>query len=396
MIAIDRLRVSLTKHGAHKIAQLLARYDAQDVLSHLSDSITGVNIESVQAHKNLSASGTGVVPGVWNQARAAGRESIDALVLIAIIFSHGQLIKAMRTARTAPMRGTITRGQVLDEKAFTNFAHTIEELGYSTSHTSGRVSYDLTKLFRIPGLHHLATEVLTLKLRTAGWDRSNSLAQEMISYNLHEVFAISSEQLSNWLATGDIDSSGIQAFFSDAEDADEAVQLFEPTSGYAPRQTGEAAATTPPTSEEADPDSDEDTSLDGIDNDEHRLRAIKTRRGQYRFRQRLLDAYSRRCVITNCSVEALLEAAHITPHAELTDYNVSNGLLLRADIHTLFDLDLITVDDFYTIKVSERLRNSEYWVYNDRRLERLPDLPREQPNRDALRRRTLGLKTATT
>lgn len=139
---------------------------------------------------------------------------------------------------------------------------------------------------------------------------------------------------------------------------------------------------------------DEDDAPKGLDDDEYRHQAIKTRRGQRRFRQSLLDAYNRRCIITSCKVEALLEAAHITPHAELTDYRVSNGLLLRADIHTLFDLDLITIDEFYRVKVSEQLRHSEYWIYNDRRLDRFPDKSSEQPNREALRARALRLKTA--
>lgn len=139
---------------------------------------------------------------------------------------------------------------------------------------------------------------------------------------------------------------------------------------------------------------DEGDALVGLDDDEYRQQAIKTRRGQRQFRQSLLAAYNRRCMITSCKVEALLEAAHITPHAELTDYRVSNGLLLRADIHTLFDLDLITIDEFYRVKVSEQLRHSEYWIYNDRRLDRFPEKSSEQPNREALRARALRLRTA--
>jgi hypothetical protein len=130
----------------------------------------------------------------------------------------------------------------------------------------------------------------------------------------------------------------------------------------------------------------------GADNDEYRQRAIKTRRGQSKFRQALLNAYGRRCSITRCPVEELLEAAHITPHAELTDYDVSNGLLLRADIHTLFDLDLITVDETYCVRVSPRLKFSEYKALNGNQLARLPEKTADQPNRESLRNRALRLK----
>ena len=143
---------------------------------------------------------------------------------------------------------------------------------------------------------------------------------------------------------------------------------------------------------QGDEDADEFVPAEGVDDDDYRTRAIKTRRGQDRFRRSLLAAYGRRCQVTSCRIEEILEAAHITPHAELTDYRVSNGLLLRSDIHTLFDLDLITVDEAYRIRVSPRLRYSEYWVYEGRQLDRLPDKMADQPDRGALKSRAARLK----
>ncbi len=74
------------------------------------------------------------------------------------------------------------------------------------------------------------------------------------------------------------------------------------------------------------------------------MRAIKARRGQQRFRDALIDAYEGRCAITGCQVLDVLEAAHITPYLGPETNHVTNGLLLRADLHTLFDTDLIAVD----------------------------------------------------
>lgn len=136
----------------------------------------------------------------------------------------------------------------------------------------------------------------------------------------------------------------------------------------------------------------EDIPLTGSDDDEYRQQTIKSRRGQRRFRQVLLTAYGGRCVVTGCRVEDLLEAAHITPHSEHTDYRASNGLLLRADIHTLFDLNLLVIDEFYRVRVSEQLRYSEYWTYNGRTLDRFPDKSIDQPSRDALAARVAQLK----
>ncbi|MBD3818692.1 MAG: HNH endonuclease [Brevundimonas diminuta] len=87
---------------------------------------------------------------------------------------------------------------------------------------------------------------------------------------------------------------------------------------------------------------------------------VKRRQGQPAFRRHLLAAYGGQCAITDCSVEALLEAAHILPYRGKETNVVQNGLLLRADIHTLFDLGLIAVGRDRRVLVSERLAVTEY------------------------------------
>jgi predicted restriction endonuclease len=100
------------------------------------------------------------------------------------------------------------------------------------------------------------------------------------------------------------------------------------------------------------------------DVDEIVLQAIKTRRGQPSFRQALLAVFNGKCVISGCRVEAVLEAAHIIPHGEETNYRVANGLLLRADIHTLFDLGFIVVATSGVVKIDNSLKDSEYNQYD--------------------------------
>lgn len=73
-------------------------------------------------------------------------------------------------------------------------------------------------------------------------------------------------------------------------------------------------------------------------------RQIRERRGQQQFRNSLRSRYGDRCLITGCEVLDVLEAAHIKPYRREEDNNPENGLLLRADIHTLFDLNLIGID----------------------------------------------------
>ena len=112
-----------------------------------------------------------------------------------------------------------------------------------------------------------------------------------------------------------------------------------------------------------DPEIEEDGRPDDV-----QMRAIKIRRGQGKFRERLLAAYGRTCAISGCKIVDLLEAAHIRPHAEEPNYSVTNGLLLRADLHTLFDLGLLAVDTRRRIRLTPSLLFSEYKIYDGREL----------------------------
>jgi len=90
-----------------------------------------------------------------------------------------------------------------------------------------------------------------------------------------------------------------------------------------------------------------DGSFDESDNGDRRQKAIAEvvrRRGQAKFRKSLLDAYGAKCAITACDAVEALEAAHIAPYRGDHSDHVQNGLLLRADIHSLFDLGLLSVN----------------------------------------------------
>lgn len=70
-------------------------------------------------------------------------------------------------------------------------------------------------------------------------------------------------------------------------------------------------------------------------------RQIRERRGQQQFRDVLRERHGDCCIVTGCTLLAVLEAAHIKPYQGENDNHPENGLLLRSDIHTLFDLDLL-------------------------------------------------------
>jgi hypothetical protein len=85
--------------------------------------------------------------------------------------------------------------------------------------------------------------------------------------------------------------------------------------------------------------------IDSIDDARRRTaQAIVQRQGQPGFRLALLRAYGSRCCITGFDAVQALEAAHIHPYLGPKTNHASNGLLLRADLHALFDQGLIGID----------------------------------------------------
>jgi predicted restriction endonuclease len=119
---------------------------------------------------------------------------------------------------------------------------------------------------------------------------------------------------------------------------------------------------------------------------ERTLAAIVQRRGQAKFRRDLLAAYNGRCAISGWATEDVLEAAHIVPYLGEATNHVANGLLLRADLRTLFDLGLLAVDPrTLRVIVAQRLRRTPYGRFHGRPL-RCPANESSRPNRDALQR----------
>ncbi|RMH13586.1 MAG: HNH endonuclease [Gemmatimonadetes bacterium] len=80
------------------------------------------------------------------------------------------------------------------------------------------------------------------------------------------------------------------------------------------------------------------------------------RLGQAAFRIAVTEAYERACALTGEHSLPVLEAAHIRPYARGGVHEVPNGLLLRADLHKLFDRGYLTVTPDYRVRVSARLR----------------------------------------
>jgi len=115
---------------------------------------------------------------------------------------------------------------------------------------------------------------------------------------------------------------------------------------------------------------------------------VSPRLGQGAFRVVVTDAYERRCAISGERVLPVLEAAHIHRYARGGEHRVENGILLRRDLHTLFDRGYFTIDPSLRIEVSRRIREEfengrDYYAFHGKSV-RLPVPSKQGPARQNL------------
>jgi putative restriction endonuclease len=115
----------------------------------------------------------------------------------------------------------------------------------------------------------------------------------------------------------------------------------------------------------------------------------RARLGQGAFRVLVTEAYRRRCAVTGERTLPVLDAAHIRPYAESGPHQLSNGLLLRSDVHTLFDLGYITVTRDYKVEVSQRIKaefenGRDYYAFHGKTLSNLPERIEHRPSAEYL------------
>ncbi|MCA9067894.1 MAG: HNH endonuclease [Planctomycetaceae bacterium] len=111
------------------------------------------------------------------------------------------------------------------------------------------------------------------------------------------------------------------------------------------------------------------------------------RGGQGNFREELLLAYDGRCAVTKCSIADVLEAAHILQVAQRGADSIPNGLLLRSDIHLLFDRDLLKIHpETLIVHIVEKLRDTEYGRFHLQKIQ-VPKHNSHHPSQQALRLR---------
>lgn len=115
---------------------------------------------------------------------------------------------------------------------------------------------------------------------------------------------------------------------------------------------------------------------------------IQPRLGQGAFRILVTDHYRRRCAISGERTLPALDAAHIRPFADGGSHEISNGILMRRDIHSLFDLGYVTISPDMKFEVSRKIREEyengrHYYALHGTSVQ-TPEGSDRQPNRSAL------------
>ena len=117
--------------------------------------------------------------------------------------------------------------------------------------------------------------------------------------------------------------------------------------------------------------------------DQIQFEARRTRHGQGIFRKGLLVLYESRCAVSDFTPNAVIDAAHIVPYAKEQDHDLGNGLLLRADLHNLFDDGLLRIEPKkLVVELSKELIKSPYAELNGAALR--PRVDGTYPSAEAL------------
>jgi len=113
------------------------------------------------------------------------------------------------------------------------------------------------------------------------------------------------------------------------------------------------------------------------------IAAINQRMHQSKFRTNQLKVYNCTCVVSNVKLESVLDAAHIDTYARSGNNNSVNGLLLRKDLHNLFDLGLLLIHPYdLTVRLCPAIAETEYKQYNGKRINDRSD--GKKPNKELL------------
>jgi len=233
---LNQLTVSLTKHGAHKLAKLLVAVPLDNVIASTTGRISGINISESQARKILCAYPDDRLPIFWESAKKGGVDTINGMVLLAIIFSHHLLIDVIRARIDGLGTGTVSRTDFASRKTFTNLKDDFRELGFVRRESETEFIFDIGGILRSPKVGALGLLLFQHKLRSAGWQERNDPVDECINLKLHRVLGLAEVDFRGWVSDNAVDLDKLPV---DIDPDQESIKVFKFRPGHTERKTGE-------------------------------------------------------------------------------------------------------------------------------------------------------------
>jgi len=201
-MSLERLNVSLTKHGAYKVAVLLKNYDIKNAISHLHDEELNIDIDEAQAKKNLNYFSSSHIPEYWDKIRL--RKDLNIYVLLSIIFSHHELLNAMKSSQNRYGRGIILRDEIVVGKVYTNLANNFEELGYIIEHNELLFEYDISYIFSKSFNVEYFRLIILDKFKNIGIPEID-FEKTLIDNQINGVFGLNESEFLTWLYSGKVE-----------------------------------------------------------------------------------------------------------------------------------------------------------------------------------------------
>lgn len=210
MLDLEKMKVSLTKNGYMKLADVIRLHPSTEILNNIRGTYRGINLIRSQVSKVLSVDpDSGEVPVLWDEIHALGDSMIDGCTFIAIILSHRKLIEVLAKSQDEIYRGAVSRDD-LSNKEYTNLVYAMACLNLCDyERGSVETEYDFHPLVaNLQGKNGLTVKkLIALKLKRCGWvDPSSSplsgdreFFAECHSLGLPEVFSMDPDQFDAWM-----------------------------------------------------------------------------------------------------------------------------------------------------------------------------------------------------
>lgn len=204
MVNLDRLRVSLTKNGYLKIADVVKRHPRWEVLENIHGVYRGINLARSQAANIMGEDLSGDVPEFWDEIRSFDEKTIDAFTLTAIIMSHVDLIRLLAESAQGDMKGHLRRGRI-GEKAYTNLIYALSCCGVCEYERGVEgTTYDMRSVvYALREAGHLVRQLIEFKLAVCGWRPEVRGGTEFFAAceenEINRVFGLSMRDFRAWL-----------------------------------------------------------------------------------------------------------------------------------------------------------------------------------------------------